>query len=93
MGPGQKFLTWVGSIYLPRVSHLWFGFELEKFPLKTSIFSTFFLWIIKNLFRSGQKVPGSASYLLWVKSKLGSGPISSLRWGDLKASTLNVAKK
>jgi len=32
MGPGQKFLTLVGS---GCVSHLWFGFEFQKFPLKT----------------------------------------------------------
>jgi len=44
MGPGQKFLTLVG---LGRVSHLWFGFEFGKFPLKKSIF--------QFSFSSGQK--------------------------------------
>jgi len=44
MGPGQKFLTQVRSIFCGsgRVSHLWFGFEFGKFPLKTSNFSIFF---------------------------------------------------
>jgi len=88
MGLGQKFLTRVGSgqFFVARVgsgwvSHLWFGFEFGKFPLKTSNSILFFsLRIKKNLFGSGRKVPGSestwvgggsASYLLRVKSKLG----------------------
>jgi len=46
MGPGQKFLNRVGSIFCDwvgsgRVSHLWFGLEFGKFPLKTSNFSIF----------------------------------------------------
>jgi len=55
MGPGQK-------IFDPgRVSHLWFGFEFGKFPLKMLNFSVFF--------PSGQKISGRvkgrlASYLL-----------------------------
>jgi len=41
MGPGQKFLTLVGSIFVVRVSlgqvsHLWLGFGFGKFPLKIS---------------------------------------------------------
>jgi len=43
-----------------QVSQLWFGFGFEKFPLKTSNFSIFFPPDSKkNLFRLGQKVPGS----------------------------------
>jgi len=86
MGLGQNFLTWVGSIFCGsdrvgsgQVSHLWFGFEIGKCPLKTSIFSIFLpLGQIKSL-RVGSKSTGikgrSASYLLWVKSKLWSGQV------------------
>jgi len=44
MGPGQKFLTRVGSIFCGsgRVGHLWFGLEFRKFSLKMSNFSIFF---------------------------------------------------
>jgi len=44
--PGQ-----VGSIFggSGLVSHLWFGFEFRKFPLKTSDFSIFSLRVKKNL--------------------------------------------
>jgi len=75
--PFQNFLTQVGSI--------WFGFV--KFPLKMSNFSIFSPSDQRNLFESGQKVPGSkstlvkggsASYILVVKSKLGSGQGPSL---------------
>jgi len=82
MGPGQKFLTWVGSsqfflalVGLGRVSHLWFGSEFGKFPLKMSNFSFFFLLGQKNLSESTWVEGGSASYLLQVKSKLGSGRV------------------
>jgi len=85
MGPGQKFLTRVGSgqLFVVRVrsgwvSHLWFGFEFQKFPLKTSNFSIFFPSDQKICFGSGRKVSGLASYLLRVKSKLGSGQSPSL---------------
>jgi len=60
MGPGQNFLTRVGSIFCGsgRVSHLWFGFG--KFFLKMSKILIFFhLGIKKNLFGFGQKVSGS----------------------------------
>jgi len=42
-----------------RVSHLWFGFEFGKFPLKISNFQFFSLRIKKNIFGPGKKVPGS----------------------------------
>jgi len=74
MGPGQKILC-LGS---GRVSHLWFGFKFGKFPLKMSNFSIFSLRVKINIFGSGRKVPGSASYLLRIKSKLGSGQGPSL---------------
>jgi len=61
-----------------RVSHLWFGFELGKFPLKMSNFSIFFPSDQKNLFRSGQKVLRSrvGRPLIYCGSKvsLGQGP-------------------
>jgi len=41
-------------------------------------FSIFSLRVKKNLFGSGQKVPGSASYFLQIKSMLGSGQGPSL---------------
>jgi len=81
MGPGQKFLTRVRSIFCGsgRVSHLWFGLEFGKFPLKMSNFSIFFPSGQKKLLRVGsestQVKAGSASYLLRVKSKLGSGRV------------------
>jgi len=44
MGPGQKFLTQIGSIFCcsGRASHLWFGFGFGKFPLKIPNISIFF---------------------------------------------------
>jgi len=72
MGPGQKFLTQVGSIFcgLGRVSHLWFGFEFGKFPLKMSNFSFFSL-------RVGRKVPGSklGRPLIYCGSKVSLGRV------------------
>jgi len=77
MGLSQNFLTRVGSGW---VSHLWYGFEFVKFPLKMSIFSH---QVKKNLFGSGRKVPGSMAGwpLIYCGSKVslgrvGSGPIS-----------------
>jgi len=64
MGPGQNFLTRVGS----PIHGL--GLNLENFPLgqKKSL----------QLGSKGTQVKGeSASYLLRVKSKLRSRPISS----------------
>jgi len=65
-----------------RVSHLWFGFEFGKFTLKMSNFSIFSLRVQKKSLRFGSESTrvegGSASYLLWVKSKLGSGQGPSL---------------
>jgi len=56
---------------------LWFGFEFGKYPLKMSNFSIFFPSNQKKSLRVGSKSTwvkgGSASYLLQVKSKLGSG--------------------
>jgi len=62
-GSGQPFmfLVWV-----------------RKIPLQISNFSIFFPSDQKNISGSGQKVPVSkASYLLRVKSKLGSGRVGS----------------
>jgi len=73
MGPGQKFLTQSGRVNFlllgsGRVSHLWFGFEFRKFPLKMS-----------NLFGSDRKVPGSKVGwpLIYCRSKEGSGRVGS----------------
>jgi len=84
MGPGQNFLTRVGSIFcgsgqVGSGSNLWFGLEFGKFPLKMSNFSIFFPSGQKKLLRVGSESTrvkaGSASYLLRVKSKLGSGRV------------------
>jgi len=58
-----------------RVSHLWFGFEFGKFPLKMSNFSIFFPSGQKNLFGLGTKVPGSKAGrpLIYCGSKVSSG--------------------
>jgi len=65
-----------------RVSHLRFGFEFQKFPLKMSNFSIFFLSGQKKLLRvrseSTRVEARLVSYLLRVKSKLGSGQGPSL---------------
>jgi len=86
MGPGQNILTLVGSGQFicgsGRVSHLWFGFEFGKFPLKMSNFSIFSLQIKK--ISSGQvgKYPGQRRVGLLLtagqkKARVGSGRISS----------------
>jgi len=73
----------VGSIFcgLGWVSHLWFGLKFGKFQQITSNFSIFFpsgqkksLWVRSE---STWVKAGSASYLLRVKSKLGSGRVGS----------------
>jgi len=76
MGPSQFFVARVGS---DRVSHLWFGFEFGKFPLKISNFSIFFLSGQKNIFGSGRKVPGSKAGqpLIYCESKVSSGRVGS----------------
>jgi len=61
-------IFWPGSGW---VSHLWFGFEFGKFPLKMSNFSIFFLL--------GQKVPRSKAGLplIYCGSKVSSGRVGS----------------
>jgi len=75
-GSGSKIFD------LGRISHLWFGLEFGKFSLKMSNFSIFFPLDQKKLLRVGpestQVKAGLASYLLRVKSKLGSGQGPSL---------------
>jgi len=65
-----------------RVSHLGFGFEFGKFPLKMSNLSMFSPSGQKKSLRVGSESTwiegGSASYLLQVKRKLGSGQGPSL---------------
>jgi len=70
-----------------QVSHLWFGFEFGKFPLKTS---NFFPLGKKNLFGSGQKVPGSKAGwpLIYCRSKVSSGWV---RQGLTLQKTLKTA--
>jgi len=63
------------------VSHLWFGVDFGKFPLKMSNFSKFSVQIKKNIFGSSQKVLaskagwpliyyGSKKSLAWVRAHL-----------------------
>jgi len=68
-GPG-----WVG---MGRVSHLWFGFESEKFPLKMSNVSIFLPSGQKNLFGLCRKVHGSkvGRPLIYCGSKVSSGQV------------------
>jgi len=95
MGPGSNYydLGQVGSIFCGsgRVSHLWFGFEFGKFPLKMTNFSIFFPSDKKKSLQAGSESTwvegGSASYLLWVKSKLGSGQGPSLNFKHSKISS------
>jgi len=70
MGPGQKFLIWVGSAIYG------LGFVLENFPYKSQIFQ--FFWskkISSGRVKKYQVKTGLASYLLRVKSMLGSGRV------------------
>jgi len=73
-GLGLVNFLWLG---LGRVSHLWFGFEFGKFPLNMSNFSIIFPSDKKNLFGSGQKVPGSKADqpLIYWGSKVSSGRV------------------
>jgi len=76
MGPCQIIfwpeLGWVNFLWLGsgRVSHLCFGFEFGKFPLKMSNFQ-FFSFSSKKI-PSGRKVPGSKAGrpLIYCGSKL-----------------------
>jgi len=77
--PGRVNFLWLES---GRVSHLWFESRFGKFPLKISNFSIFFPSGQKKLLRVGSESTRVkawlASYLLRVKSKLGSGQGPSL---------------
>jgi len=68
------------------VTHLQFGFEFGKFPLKCQFFQFFTLWVKKNLFGSGQKVAGSKASrpLIYCESKVRSGQGPSLENVDQK---------
>jgi len=81
MGLGQKNLTWLGSIFISssRVSHLWFGFGLGKFPPKNVKFFNFFLFGSKKISSKSTELTGRlTSYFLRVKSMLRSGQGPSL---------------
>jgi len=90
MGSGQKILSRVGSIFCGsgRVSHLWFGFEFQKFPLKMSNFSIFFPSGQKKLLRvrsestrvEARSESTRVSLLFTAgqkEARVGSGPIST----------------
>jgi len=73
----------VGSIFCcsGRVSHFWFWFG--KFLLNIPKFTFFSLWVKKTLSvgsKSNQVKDRWASYLLWIKSMLGSGRVSAHHW-------------
>jgi len=73
MGPGQNFLTLVGSAIYG------LGLNLENFPQKYQIFHIFPLRVKKNLFGSDQKEPGSKAGrpLIYCGSKVSSGSVGS----------------
>jgi len=71
MGPGQKFFD------QGQVESAICGLGLENFPYKNVKFFNFSFRIKKSLqvgSKSARVKGRSASYLLWVKSKLGSDP-------------------
>jgi len=76
MGPGQKFLTRVGSgqIFIGQdgLAICGLGLDLENFPLKCQIFHIFSLRVGSE---STRVKGGSASYVLRLKSKLESGRV------------------
>jgi len=80
MGPGRVNFLWLGS---GRVGSAIYGFGLKfgKFRLKMSNFSIFLPSGQKKSLRVGSESTrvkaGSASYLLRVKSKLGSGRVKA----------------
>jgi len=60
------------------ISHSWLGSEFGKFPLNHQIFQFFPFGSKKSLLVGSESTPvegGSASYLLQVKSKLGSSRV------------------
>jgi len=61
MGPSQKILGWL--------SHLWLGFEFEKFPLKMLNFSIFSLRVKKISSGRIKKYPGQR----WLSLLLTAG--------------------
>jgi len=75
MGTDQKILTWVRSFFCCSgwVFNLWVW---KNFPEKYQILQFFPFWVQKKYHRVGSKntrvKPMSASYLLHVKSMLGS---------------------
>jgi len=71
MGSGQKFVTRVGS------GQPVMGFEFGKFPLKMLNIQFFLLWVKKNLFGLGQKVPESKAGrpLIYCGSKVSLGRV------------------
>jgi len=86
MGPGQNFLTWVGSdqFFVVRIGLVIFkfGFGFGKFPLKLSNFQCFPSDKKKSQ-RFMSKSIRVRLLFLWVKSMLGlgwvrSGPISTI---------------
>jgi len=78
MGLGKKCLTELGHFFIAWVSHLWVWNISPKNPK----FFNFFPLVTKKSHRvmskSTQIKDGSASYLLWVQSKLRMGQGSSL---------------
>jgi len=95
MGPGKKFLIQVRSIFCSSgwIRSAIYGLGLENSPFKCQIFQFFALWVKKNLFGLGQKVPGSEAGqpLIYCGSKVssglvGSGPISNLyNWNHISS--------
>jgi len=81
MGPGQKILTWVGSIFcglgLVRSAIYGLGLNLENSPKRVKIFN-FFPSGQKNLFGPGQRRIGILFTAGQKEAWVGSGQAPSL---------------
>jgi len=89
---GRVNFLWLESV---GISQLWLRFELGKFPLKTSNFSSFSLRVKKNLFGLGWKVPRSKAGLplIYYGSKVHSGRVRSGPISNIKCLAFHLRKK
>jgi len=79
MGPGQKFLTWVGS---GQTFMVWVWIWKISPKNVKSFFPSDKKKLLRVRLESTRVEAGSGSYLLWVKSKFGSDQGPSLPLGS-----------